>query len=118
MSEITRRDAVASLVAAGLLTPGMISAYAFADEAELGTGLALGDPKPFSFDILKAEARDLSNRPWRDPKSPYSDILEKIDYNAFLKINFRPDRSLWPAGRAGAPIQLFHLGKYSQEPCS
>lgn len=115
MNDLTRRGALAGLIAAGLGGP-LLSGAASADDVT--TGLVLGDARPFSFDLLKTRARAMANEPWRDPQSPYADLLERIDYNAFFQIVFRRDHALWANGRTGAPVQLFHLGKYSKEPCS
>ncbi|WP_137390114.1 glucan biosynthesis protein [Rhodoligotrophos defluvii] len=81
-------------------------------------GPFLGTPKPFSFDDLKDQARRLAASPWQDPRSQFSEILERIDYDAFQKIVFRRDASLFSSRDDAPPVQLFHLGRYFQEPCS
>jgi len=80
--------------------------------------LSFGAPEPFSFDLLKQKARALADAPWHDPKSPHGEILQEIDYDAFQKIIFRRDASLFADSADAPPIQLFHLGRFFQEPCS
>jgi glucans biosynthesis protein len=116
MQAVTRRNALAGIAAATLAsaTPLRKPLANTINEA----GLELADPQPFSFNILKRRAEALSKSPWRSPRSPYADILDKIDYTAFFKIVFRTDHSLWLKSGSGLPIQLFHLGRYCNEPCS
>jgi glucans biosynthesis protein len=111
-TRVTRRDALAQLCAV-MAIPVSQTAWAATMEENR---LALGDPQPFSFDRLKAQAAALAQKPWSDPRSPYSDILQKIDYDAFNKIRFRRDHALWAATRTANPVQLFHLGRYFQQP--
>lgn len=112
MRQPTRRQALATLLstlAIAALPPETFAAGA--DE-----GLAFGPSAPFSFEGLKQMAANASLEPWLDERSPYGSILDKIDYDNFQAIVFNPDYSLWADGKGGAPIQLFHLGKYFQEP--
>ncbi|WP_342643065.1 glucan biosynthesis protein [Rhodoligotrophos ferricapiens] len=108
-----RRDVltafVSGLAALALSGPG----HAFA-----AGGPVLGDAVPFSFEGLKERARAMAAAPWQDPKSKFGEILQKIDYDAFQKIVFRRDASLFADRTDAPPIQLFHLGRYFQEPCS
>ena len=79
-------------------------------------GLRLGDPAPFSFDALKARARDLAARPYVPPPPPAREILDRIDYDAHGKIKFRTDMALWAEGPSDFPVTFFHLGRYFQKP--
>ena len=116
MHDMTRRDALAGLFAIAFGTAGA-GGKALAAALE-DSGLAFASAVPFSFETLKADAAARAREPWRDPTSPYADILEEIDYTAFHQINYRRDRALWRTGDAGAPVQLFHVGKYFKEPCT
>jgi periplasmic glucans biosynthesis protein len=78
--------------------------------------LRLGDPAPFSFDTLKARARDLAARPYVPPPPPAREILDRIDYDAHGKIKFRTDMALWADGPSDFPVTFFHLGRYFQKP--
>jgi glucans biosynthesis protein len=103
-------------VVSALATQALFSGRPLAQELQ-SSGLVLSDPTPFSFDILKAKAAEMSRGPWHSPTSPYADILYKIDYNAFFQIEFRKDHSLWGDAESGPPVQLFHLGRYCTDPC-
>ncbi|MYZ48335.1 glucan biosynthesis protein [Propylenella binzhouense] len=113
MNKLSRRQALALglgsfLGAVGRHDP---AAASFSD-------LALGDPEPFSFETLKERAATLAREPWKDARSPFTATLEAIDYTAFNKIKYRADKALWAGEEPRPAVQLFHLGKYFQEPCS
>ncbi|MCX5516927.1 glucan biosynthesis protein D [Kaistia defluvii] len=105
---------LSAFAAVSLSGAGHASAAASAEDA----GLVLGPPEPFSFDRIKELAADKASRPFVVDRSPHGDILDKIDYDNFQSIVFRRDHALWADGKGGDPIQLFHLGKYFQEPAS
>ena len=79
----------------------------------LGAGVGYGPAKAFSFYTLKAEARDLSRQPYVSARSPHGAILDKLDYDAYQQIRYRRAATI-PLGQT--PVQLFHLGRYFQEP--
>lgn len=76
----------------------------------------LGPPQPFSFETLTAAAKAAALKPWIKAVAPDPALLERIDYDAYQKIRFRPERSLDLDGQRQTPVQLFHLGKYATEP--
>ena len=43
-----------------------------------------------------------------------ADLLEKIDFDAYQQITFRPEDSLFKGTRY--PVRLFHLGRYFKSP--
>ncbi|MBL8566690.1 MAG: glucan biosynthesis protein [Hyphomicrobiaceae bacterium] len=75
--------------------------------------VAMGPAQPFSFEILKTEARKLAGKAYVPGRSPHSEILDKIDYDAYQQIRYKSAATL-PIG--GTPVQLFHLGRYFQDP--
>ncbi|TWG91269.1 glucans biosynthesis protein [Mesorhizobium sp. J18] len=116
MAEINRRDTLSLLLSSLLATT--LSARASANDKDASTSehLTFGPPQAFSFDALKQRAEVMAGEPWKDGKSPYGEILQKIDYDAFQKIVFNKNDALWNDGKGGSPVQLFHLGRYFQEP--
>ncbi|MGQ7793916.1 glucan biosynthesis protein [Faunimonas sp. B44] len=105
------------------LTLGLGAALAAALSGRAGAAagnplVRFGEPRPFSFELLKERAERLAREPFRDGRSPHSAILERIDYTAFHEIKFRADHALWGDEEPRPAVQLFHLGKYFQEPCS
>ena len=109
----------AALCPAGLAGSGAARA-AVADKTgaavppeTLGVGVQYGAAEPFSFDTLKAQARDLSKQAYVSARSPFGETLDKLDYDAYQQIRFRRSATI-PLGNT--PVQLFHLGRYFQEP--
>ena len=93
-----------------------LAALGFAPAALAQQGLKLGEAAAFSFEALKARARDLAGRPYQAPPSPRPDVLERIDYDAHGKIRFKPEMALWANGPSPWPVTFFHLGRYFQKP--
>lgn len=76
---------------------------------------ALGPAKPYSFDILVERAKASAAGVYTDGAVPRAEkILDRIDYDAFGKIQFRSERTL-SVGPAKTPIRLFHLQKYAKK---
>ena len=109
MAGITRRDALSSVVAAlAGLDPSRRS---------LTRGIPRRARPPVRLcravlvRSLEGAGRLLAAQPWSDPKSPYADILEKIDYTAFHQIVYRRDLPVGEprSGRRSAlpPRQVF-----------
>jgi len=76
----------------------------------------LGPPEPFDFERLWAQAKQLASLPYAPPTIRFDDILERIDYDAYQEIRYRPDQTLWSDGAGPFPVQLFHLGRYFKAP--
>jgi glucans biosynthesis protein len=77
--------------------------------------LRLGPGRPFSFDTLKAEAGRLAAAPYVGPAHPSPEILSRIDYEAWGKINFDMARALFAHGPGRFPVSFFHLGRFFQQ---
>ncbi|MGI9437486.1 MAG: glucan biosynthesis protein [Geminicoccaceae bacterium] len=75
-----------------------------------------GDPKPFSFDELVAQAKGLAAAAFEEPVIRHADILETIDYDAFQQIAYRRELGLGEGTNVNFPAQLFHLGRYFKAP--
>ncbi len=104
---ITRRNflaASAALAAASALKP---------DEAH--AALSYGPPVTFSWEALQGWAEQLAQLP-HDPNTPSNrELIQRIDYDAHQQIRYRKDAQIWPAPNS-YPVELFHVGKYFQEP--
>lgn len=110
MSNLTRRQAVASMAATFLA--GALPRNASAQDHSL----ELGPSQSFSFDWLAQRAKDRATQPWKALTSPLSETLAKINYDAYQKIVWRKDVSLWAGDAGRPPVQLFHLGEFFREP--
>jgi periplasmic glucans biosynthesis protein len=79
-------------------------------------GLFAGAEAPFSFDLLTGWARELSTRPFQQPVIHDPELLERLDFDAYQEIRFRPGLAIWSHGDGPYPIELFHVGRYFKEP--
>lgn len=123
-SNLDRRQILAGAAAVGLATTldgiGPAGAGASRSGSESGAsvpdGVALGDPHPFSFDLLAQRAARSAEAPWQPAPPVVPRILDRIDYDAYQKIRFRPEMSLMLDRGRQMPVQLFHLSQSSREP--
>jgi periplasmic glucans biosynthesis protein len=93
-----------------------LAASGFGRAALAQASLKIGPPSPFSFDAMKARARELARGPYVAPPRPMPEILRQIDYDAHGKIKFRPELALWAEGPGEFPVTFFHLGQFFQDP--
>jgi len=107
----TRREILAAGAALALTAAAGVPALA---EDAAAPVLRYGTPEAFTFEGLAAIARDLAEKPFVPTPVRYGEQLEAIDYDAFQKISFRPEASVF--GDGIYPIQLFHLGRYFKQP--
>lgn len=66
-------------------------------------------PQPFSFDLLTEAARLRAAEP-DQPKPDADPVLQKLDYDAYQQIAFRPERAVWEGEVPGWQMQAFHTG--------
>ncbi len=66
-------------------------------------------PQPYSFDILRAEAKALAGGPYVNLSDDLPRVLGRMDYDAWRDIRFRPDRAFL-AESGTYRLQLFHRG--------
>jgi glucans biosynthesis protein len=83
-----------------------------AARAQSDAKLRFGPPEPFSYEALKARAREMAARPYDPPPRPDPEIVKKIDYDAHGKLKFRQDAALWAQGGSAFPITFQHVGMY------
>ncbi len=93
----TRRDLIATGVAAGALLP-LQGAFAAAS----GTS-------GFSFATVQQLAQDLSKRAYDAAPDPLPDVLANLDYGQFRDINFVEAKALW-RGSGLFRVECFHRG--------
>ncbi|WP_111431180.1 glucan biosynthesis protein [Rhodobacteraceae bacterium DSL-40] len=72
-----------------------------------------GPSEPFSFDILKKKAEELSQQPFVPYEEKNPELLDKIDYDAHWKIRFRKEATVTVGD---VPLQFFHMGLYFRAP--
>lgn len=108
---LDRRTLLASAGATATL-----AALGFSSQALAQQGLKLGQAQDFTFEALKARAKQMAAVPYEAPQSPSPEILQRIDYDAHGKIRFKPEMALWANGPSAWPVTFFHLGRYFQKP--
>ena len=67
-------------------------------------------PPRFSFNDVIRRARDLATAPFDPGVAKLPDAFDKLDYDAWRDIRFRPDRSFFANSGGPYRLQLFHLG--------
>jgi glucans biosynthesis protein len=105
--DVNRRWTLAALLAALAPAQGAWGQGAWPGEAPLGP------PEPFSFERLKARARALAARPYRPPPGPPPELARAIDYDAFSRVVYKPEATLW-RGKDG--VRLFPLASGASPP--
>jgi glucans biosynthesis protein len=78
--------------------------------------LTFGPAQPFSFTNLRARAKALAARPFREGPTPVPDIIHAIDFDTVQKIKFLPQYTLWPERAGNFPVRFFHLNRYVGQP--
>ncbi|HEY8383737.1 MAG TPA: glucan biosynthesis protein G [Microvirga sp.] len=115
MMSLSRRTLLNSLLATAALPALTGSAWAQQPPAPPApTGAPA--PNPFRFEEVVRRARDLAAVPSEVTAPTLPDPLNRLDFDAYRDIRFRPERAL--LGSAGGPfrMQLFHLGFLFQRP--
>jgi glucans biosynthesis protein len=109
---ITRR----TFLTGALFTPLFPFLNSVAQAEDSNTGFDLGLAQSFNFDWLREQARQLAAQPYRAPLIRHPEVLERIDFDAYQQIRYRPEDALWAKGDGPYPVQFFHLGKLFQVP--
>jgi glucans biosynthesis protein len=100
----------AAASAAGLFTSEDL--WAAAGTKQSAPAIKLGPAKPFSFEHLKETAKKMAATAYAGPPQPLPEIVGKIDYEAWGKIQFNTDRALFADGPGPFPVSFFHLGMF------
>lgn len=108
-STVSRRAFLIASAAAGLLA-GLRPALAEGGKA----GVTLSSPTPFDFSGLAMKAAEMAKKPYAATPVRAADLLEKVDFDVYQQISFKPEDTLFPTGPY--PVRLFHLGRYFKSP--
>src|SRR5258705_13448298 len=77
---------------------------------------AAADASQFSYAVLKGRARALAAAAYKPPEKLAPDNLQRLDYDQYQAIRFRPDHALWAQEDLGFRVQFFHMGRGFKEP--
>ncbi|MCL2385032.1 MAG: glucan biosynthesis protein G [Alphaproteobacteria bacterium] len=73
-------------------------------------------PPKFDFADVVRRARDLASAPFDTATPALPDALNKLDFDAWRDIRFRPDKALFDSPQSRFRLQLFHLGHLYRRP--
>ena len=108
-----------SLDRRSLLKGAAVAAVAMSSVSEavaaVPDGLTYETPVAFSYDLLKARAREQAHGPYVAPPRPSPEIVQKINYEEWGKIRFRSDHALFADGPGRFPFTFFPLGLFFQK---
>lgn len=78
-------------------------------------GAARAAPSP-AFDVVRRAAQDLAARPYQPPSRVLPPALERLSYDGYRDLRFRPDHAIWRAEGLPFQLQMFHRGGLFREP--
>lgn len=102
---LTRRT-ILGVAAAAAASPALASVE------NRPTALRMGLPRPFSYDDLKRQAREMAGRPYVSPPRPNPEVVQRIDYDAHGRLRFNKDLSLFAEGPGAFPVTFQHVGQF------
>ncbi len=73
-------------------------------------------PATFSYAVLKGQARALAASTYQPPLRLAPEKLQRLDYDQYQSLRFRPERALWADTDRGFRVQFYHLGRGFKEP--
>ncbi|HEX3494215.1 MAG TPA: glucan biosynthesis protein, partial [Methylocella sp.] len=109
MTDLNRRTLVKYLVLSGALPSTIGSAPA-------QPGKPPQAPPKFDFDDVVRRARDLATAEFDTASPALPDALNKLGFDAWRDIRFRPDKAFLAANGSQFRLQLFHLGHLYRRP--
>lgn len=71
-----------------------------------------GIAQAFDFDQLSARARQLAAEPFRKADTTLPADLQRLGYDQYRDIRFKPDHAYWRAEKLPFELQFFHQGLY------
>lgn len=111
-SGLSRRSTLRGLAALSVISAVLPAIPSLAQNApQTGSG-----PEPFRFEDVLKRAREVSAIPFEANSSPLPDPLNRLDFDTYRNIRFRPDRALQTAADGPFRMQMFHLGFLYQRP--
>lgn len=112
---VVDRRGLLALALAQTAATGLAAGRVEAQAPAAPDGLMFTAPAPFSFDALKARAREIGAQPYVPPPRPAPEIVNRIDYATHGGLRFKPELALFGRGPGQFPVTFFHLGQYFQK---
>lgn len=99
------------------LTGLAVSAFFLSTTSLTQSVLAQGQAEfAFDFESFSARMRDLAAAPFSPVTATLPEAFDKLDYDAYRKVQYRADASKWADQNLGYQLQAFHLGWLFEEP--
>jgi glucans biosynthesis protein len=92
------------------------TALALAASPALGQTTGAPAPSPFRYEDVVRRARELATVPFEATVPALPEPLNRLDFDAYRDIRFRPDRALLAGSGGPFRMHLFHLGFLYQRP--
>ncbi len=70
----------------------------------------------FSFDVLTSRMREAAGKAYKAPSITLPKPIQKLTYDQYKAIAFRPERALWADINAQFRLEAFHMGWLFKEP--
>src|SRR3569832_1811395 len=70
----------------------------------------------FDYAALKGQARALARSPYRPANEARPESVQKLDWDQFQAIRYRPDHALWAKEPSRFEARFFHLGLFFKTP--
>ncbi len=112
MTDITRRKLLGAIAAVSAPQAGLQFAAMSQVFAQGAPNPAASPAKPprFGFDDVLGRARELVGAPFEDAPSRLPEAFDKLDYDSWRDIRFRPDRALLGNSGGSFRLETFHVG--------
>ena len=78
------------------------------------TGLRFGAAAPFTFDLLKARARELVAQPYRPPARLDDELAKQMDYDEMGRVKHHFADAVFKSGPGPFPIEMINVGIYNR----
>ena len=108
MTKLNRRALVKYLVLSGALSSIIGSTLAQPGKPQA--------PPKFDFEDVVRRARDLASADFDTASPALPEVLNKLDFDAWRDIRFRPEKAFLGANGSQFRLQLFHLGHLYRRP--
>jgi glucans biosynthesis protein len=69
----------------------------------------------FGFEDVAAHAKQLASNPYKPPSTDLPSDVEKLTYDQFRDIRYKPDRALWRSAKLPFELTFFHQGSFFKE---
>jgi glucans biosynthesis protein len=97
-----------------IILQGLLASVATSVLAQQQNGVPA--PNPFKFEDVVRRARELAGAPYEAAPAQLPEPLNKLSFDDYRDIRFRPERALLGSGGSQYRMQLFHLGFLYQRP--